>query len=71
MENTPFIILACPNCQVKNRIKNYDPDRTPICAKCKSALVKPDENEVHARYGQSLNNFLNLPGIGLRSDTDK
>lgn len=71
MDKLPFIILACPNCQVKNRIKSYDSNKTPVCAKCKAPLVKPDENEVHAKYGQSLNSFLNLPGIGLRSDTDK
>jgi RNase P subunit RPR2 len=56
---------------VKNRIKSYDSAQVPVCAKCKTPLVKADENEVHAKYGQSLNNFLNLPGAGLRSDTDK
>ncbi|GJL78342.1 MAG: hypothetical protein NPINA01_13310 [Nitrospinaceae bacterium] len=71
MENAPFIILPCPNCQVKNRIKGYHSEQTPVCAKCKTPLVKQDENEVHAKYSQSLNNFLNLPGFGLRSDSDK
>jgi uncharacterized paraquat-inducible protein A len=71
MENTPFIILPCPHCQVKNRVKSYESGQIPVCAKCKSPLVKQDENEVHAKYGQSLNNFMNLPGIGLRSDSDK
>jgi len=71
MENLPFIILPCPNCQAKNRIRSYDSGQTPVCAKCKTPLVKPDENEVHAKYGQSLKSFLNLPGIGLRSDSDK
>ena len=71
MENTTFIILPCPKCKVKNRIKSYDSAQIPVCAKCKAPLVKPDENEVHAKYGQSLKNFLNLPGLGLRSDSDK
>lgn len=71
MENLPFIILACPNCQVKNRIKSYDSSQTPVCAKCKAPLVKPDENDIHAKYGQSLKNFQNLPGLGLRSEPDE
>ncbi len=71
MENLPFIILPCPNCQVKNRIKSYDSNQTPVCAKCKGPLIKPDENDVHAKYGQSIKNFQSLPGLGLRSDTDK
>jgi len=71
MQNNPFIILPCPNCQVKNRIKSYNSSKTPVCAKCKTPLIKPDDNEVHAKYGQSLNSFFNLPDLGLRSDSDK
>jgi RNase P subunit RPR2 len=71
MENSPFIILPCPNCQVKNRIKEYKSEKTPVCAKCKTPLIKQDENEVHSKYGQSLNSFLNLPDIGLRADSKK
>jgi transposase-like protein len=71
MENSTFIILPCPNCKVKNRIKGYKSEQTPVCAKCKTPLIKQDENETHAKYGQSLNNFFNLPDIGLRSDTEK
>lgn len=66
MTDLPFIILTCPACQVKNRVRSYDADKTPVCAKCRAPLVAPEENEVHAKYGSSLKNFLNLPDIGLR-----
>lgn len=71
MEPLPFIILPCPKCQVKNRVKHYDSDQTPVCAKCGARLFSDEENEVHSKYGKSLNDFLNLPDIGLRSDKDK
>jgi len=68
MSDTPFIILTCPACQVKNRVRSYSAEKTPVCARCRAPLLKPEENEVHARYGRSLKNFFNLPDIGLRSD---
>lgn len=71
MADLPFIILPCPSCQVKNRVKRYSSGKVPVCAKCKTPLVTEDENDIHAKYSQNLNNFFDLPDIGLRSDSDK
>jgi hypothetical protein len=71
MNDSTFIILTCPQCQVKNRVKSYDASQVPVCAKCKSPLLTAEENEVHARFGQSVKDFNNLPGIGLRSDPEE
>ncbi|PIQ97656.1 MAG: hypothetical protein COV67_03180 [Nitrospinae bacterium CG11_big_fil_rev_8_21_14_0_20_56_8] len=71
MDEHPFIIITCPQCQVKNRVRSYETGKIPVCAKCKGKLVDAEENEVHARYGQSVNRFYNLPDIGLRSDQNE
>lgn len=68
MADLPFIILTCKRCQVKNRVRSYAANRIPVCSKCKARLVEEDENEVHSRYGESLNKFFDLPEPGLRSD---
>ncbi|MFQ5450345.1 MAG: hypothetical protein ACE5E9_06920 [Nitrospinaceae bacterium] len=70
MVDLPFIILPCPSCGVKNRVRGFDPDSTPVCAKCKTRLLSPDENEVHAKYGRSLNNFFDLPDPEVRPKKD-
>jgi uncharacterized paraquat-inducible protein A len=70
MTDMPFIILTCPECQVKNRVKSYDAAKIPVCARCRAQLVAPEENEVHAKYGRSLKNFFNLPDVGLRDGKD-
>ncbi len=66
MHEKEFIIITCPKCKVKNRIKAYDSSKLPICAKCKAPLVDLEENETHSRYGKNLKNFMDLPDIGLR-----
>ena len=70
MSEQPFIIIACPKCHVKNRLKSYDPGRIPVCPRCKTRLVDPEENDVHAKYGKSLNNFFDLPDVGIVSNQD-
>jgi len=71
MADLPFIILPCPNCQVKNRVRSYDSNRIPLCAKCRTPLLSTEENEVHAKYSRSLDDFFDLPDIGLRSEFDE
>ncbi len=66
MTESEFIIITCEKCKVKNRIKAYDSNKLPVCAKCKHPLVNLDENEVHSKYGKNLKNFFDLPDIGLR-----
>ena len=68
MNPREFIIITCPNCAVKNRVKSYNPDKLPVCAKCKTALVDLINNEAHSRYGKMVDNFYNLPDIGLREE---
>ena len=66
MQNKEFIIITCKKCKVKNRIKAYDSNKLPICATCKTPLVKPDDNEVYSNYGKNLKNFFDLPDIKIR-----
>lgn len=67
MERDIFII-ECPACGVKNRIRNYSPEKVPVCAKCRVRLVDEDKNEAHARYAENVKRFYNLPGFGLRGE---
>jgi|TARA_B110000438_G_scaffold282531_1_gene309676 hypothetical protein len=66
MQDKEFLIIACPKCEVKNRIKTYNSEKLPVCAKCKTHLIDPNSNEAHSRYGKNLGRFYNLPDIGLR-----
>tara|TARA_B100000686_G_scaffold330322_1_gene392458 strand:+ start:668 stop:877 length:210 start_codon:yes stop_codon:yes gene_type:complete len=68
MVKREFIIITCPKCRIKNRIKSYSPNKIPVCQKCRSELVGRDENEVFSRYGKAEESFQNLPGIGFRAD---
>ncbi len=68
MSEVPFIILTCPGCGVKNRVRKFDSQRIPVCSKCRARLLDPEEHDVQARYERSLNRFFDLPGLGLRSD---
>ena len=68
MNPREFVIITCSNCAAKNRVKSYDSDKLPVCAKCKTALVDRIKNEAHSRYGKMVNNFYNLPDIGLRGE---
>jgi hypothetical protein len=69
MAEHPFIILPCPGCGVKNRVQNYDRGKIPVCAKCKSRLLTDEEHEAQSKFKDSLNQFMNLPGFGQRSDS--
>lgn len=60
-----FIILPCPNCGVKNRVKTYHSNKIPVCAKCKTKLVESGEHETLSKYDQSLKDFGNLPDLDL------
>ena len=68
MAKREFIIITCPKCGIKNRVKSYNPDKIPVCKKCRTELVGRDQNDVHSRYGKAEEAFQNLPGIGLRAD---
>ena len=66
MNKQGFIVIACPKCKTKNRIKSYDSNRVPVCAKCRFELVDRDQNAIYSRYGKAEEAFYDLPGIGLR-----
>ena len=70
MIDPTFIIIACPDCEAKNRVKRYDPDKILVCAKCRTPLVGEEEHDALSKFGKNLGSFADLPDIGLRSDPD-
>lgn len=64
--NKDVFIIECSACSAKNRVKAYQPEQIPVCAKCKEPLVDGDENEAHANFSQKLKDFYNLPDINSR-----
>ena len=48
---TDLAIILCPNCGVKNRIRSYNSEKIPVCAKCKAKLVSEKE---HAAFSNLL-----------------
>ncbi len=61
-------IIACPDCGTKNRISSYSGEKVPVCAKCRTPLVSKDENEALKNFDKKLDDFMNLPDFGMRSD---
>ena len=61
-------IIPCPNCGVKNRIRTYDPEKIPVCAKCKAKLVGEKEHAAFSKFNENLNQFKDFPDFGSRSD---
>jgi hypothetical protein len=48
-------------CKVKNRIKQFHPDRIPLCAKCGARLVSEEENQTNVWFGKSLKDISGIP----------
>jgi hypothetical protein len=62
-----LVIIPCPDCGVKNRIRTYDPEKIPVCAKCKAKLVGEKEHAAFSRFNENLNQFKDFPDFGSRS----
>ena len=61
-------IIPCPSCGVKNRIRSYDPQKIPECAKCKSKLVSEKEHNAFVKFNDNLNQFKDFPDFGARGN---
>ena len=61
-------IIPCLNCGVKNRIRSYDPQKIPVCAKCKMKLVSEKEHAAFSKFNSNLNQFEGFPDFGARGD---
>lgn len=59
-------IIPCPECGVKNRIRSYNPEKIPVCAKCKAKLVSEKEHEAYSKFDSNLNKFKDFPDFGFR-----
>jgi hypothetical protein len=55
-------IIPCPNCKVKNRIKQFHLAKIPLCAKCGTRLVSEEENQTNVWFGKSLKDISKIPG---------
>ena len=60
-------IIPCPECGVKNRIRTYNPEKIPVCAKCKAKLVGEKEHAAFSKFNENLNQFKDFPDFGSRS----
>jgi endogenous inhibitor of DNA gyrase (YacG/DUF329 family) len=68
---TDLAIIPCPQCGVKNRIRNYDSDKIPVCARCRTKLMGEKEHEAFQKFQDNLNQFKDFPDAGLRSKPPK
>ena len=66
MNDPALAIIPCPQCGVKNRIGNYDSDKTPGCARCRANLMDKKEHEAFQKFQENLNQFKDLPDVGFR-----
>ena len=67
MTDPSLAIIPCPQCGVKNRIRNYNSDKKPVCARCRANLMDEKEHEAFQKFQENLNQIKNFPDIGLRS----
>lgn len=58
------LIIKCPQCGVKNRVKAYVSGKVPVCQKCRTILVDKEEQNAYRRFEESLNQFSKLPDPG-------
>ena len=71
MSQPNLAIIPCPQCGVKNRIRNCDPGKLPVCARCRAKLMDESEFEAFNKFQDNLNQFKDFPDIGLRSNSQK
>ena len=63
-------IISCPECGVKNRIRTYNPEKIPVCGKCKSPLVSEKEHAAFSKFNDNLNTFKDFPDFGFRNNKE-
>ncbi len=61
-------IIPFMRCGGKNRIRSYDPQKIPVCARCKSKLVSEKEHTAFSRFNDNLKEFKDFPDFGARDD---
>jgi hypothetical protein len=66
MTDPDLTIIPCPNCGVKNRIRSFDPDKVPVCARCREKLMDKNEHEAFQKFQNNLNQFKDFPDVGFR-----
>ena len=67
MSDPNLAIIPCPQCGVKNRIRNCDSGKVPVCARCRTKLMDESEHKAFQKFQDNLNQFKDFPDIGLRS----
>jgi Zn-finger nucleic acid-binding protein len=71
MSDPNLAIIPCPQCGVKNRIRNHDSAQIPVCARCRAKLMDENEHKAFQKFQDNLNQFKDFPDIGLRSNPQK
>ena len=71
MTDPDLAIIPCPQCGVKNRVRNYNPNKVPVCARCRAKLMDESEQKAFDKFQDNLNQFKDFPDIGLRANSKK
>lgn len=67
MTDPNLAIIPCPQCGVKNRVKNIDSSKVPVCARCRTRLMEESEHGAFQKFQDNLKQFEHFPDVGLRS----
>jgi len=60
-------IIKCQNCGTANRIPPHDPKRRPICAKCKTYLIKVTEpSPSYSSFGQGFSYHKYIKNVDVK-----
>ena len=66
MTDPDLAIIPCPQCGVKNRIRSYDSEKIPVCARCRAKLMGEQENAAFQKFHDNLKQFEDFPDVGFR-----
>ena len=67
MSDPNLAIIPCPQCGVKNRIRNCDSGKVPVCARCRTKLMDESEHKAFQKFQDNLNQFKDFPDFGSRT----
>ena len=54
MSDPNLAIIPCPQCGVKNRIRNCDSGKVPVCARCRTKLMDESEHKAFQKFQNNL-----------------
>lgn len=55
-----ILIITCPSCGIRSRVKAYMADKEPVCQMCSFKVIDPGKSEIHTRFAESMNKLYNF-----------